>query len=177
MMKADNDNQSDDELMVELTAQVVAAYVSNNVVPVAELGPLINSVHRTLSATTTVPEPVVVEKQPPAFPIKKSVQRDRIVCLECGLGFKSIRRHLSTRHGMTPKEYREKWHLPADYPVVARLCRSSVPPRKTGAAWPEAGSVEDRASALTNEKVSFSFGGDAQTQCNARPATAGSPIR
>lgn len=148
-MEADNDNQSDDELMVELTAQVVAAYVSNNVVPIAELGPLINSVHRALSATTTVPEPVVVEKQTPAFPIKKSVQRDKIVCLECGLGFKSIRRHLSTSHGMTPKEYREKWHLPGDYPVVAPAyaeARSRLAKQARFGRKPEALKTERRHS-------------------------------
>lgn len=117
-MQAENDNERD-ELTVELTAQVVAAYVSNNVVPVAELGTLISDVHSALSDMTAAPEPVIVEKAKPAVPIKKSVQPDQIACLECGLKFKSIKRHLTAKHGLTPEEYREKWELRADYPMVA----------------------------------------------------------
>lgn len=117
-MQAESENWRDG-LMVELTAQVVAAYVSKNVVLAAEMGSLINSVHKALSATMASSEPVVVEKQTPAVPIKKSVQSDRIICLECGLGFKSIRRHLGAYHGMSPREYREKWQLSANYPTVA----------------------------------------------------------
>lgn len=117
-MQAENPNEHD-ELTVELTAQVVAAYVSNNVVPVAELSTLIGDVHRALSNMTVAQEPVVVEKPKPAVPVKKSVQPDQIACLECGLKFKSIKRHLAAKHGLAAEEYREKWELPGDYPMVA----------------------------------------------------------
>lgn len=111
-----NDNK---ELIVELTAEVVAAYVSNNVVPTSELSALIADVHNALGNMTVKPEPVVIEKAKPAVPIKRSVQDDQITCLECGLKFKSLKRHLMTHHNLGPEEYREKWDLPADYPMVA----------------------------------------------------------
>ncbi|AZN72687.1 transcriptional regulator [Georhizobium profundi] len=107
------------ELIVELTAEVVAAYVSNNVVPVGELSALIADVHHALGNMTVRQEAVVVEKPKPAVPIKRSVQDDQITCLECGLKFKSLKRHLMTHHTLSPEEYREKWDLTADYPMVA----------------------------------------------------------
>ncbi|WP_026618642.1 putative transcriptional regulator [Ensifer sp. WSM1721] len=108
------------ELLVELTAEIVAAYVSNHVVPVAELPTLIADVHSALN-NTTAPAPVVVpvEKPKPAVSVRKSVQDDQITCLECGGTFKSLKRHLMTHHNLSPEEYREKWDLPADYPMVA----------------------------------------------------------
>lgn len=110
-------------LLVELTADIVAAYVSNHVVPVAELSSLISDVHSALNNTsqpTVVAEaPVLAEKPKPPVPIRKSVQNDFIICLEDGQKFKSLKRHLMTHYGMTPEEYREKWDLPADYPMVA----------------------------------------------------------
>ena len=108
------------ELLVELTAEIVAAYVSNHVVPVAELPTLIADVHSALN-NTTAPTPVVVpvEKPKPAVSVRKSVQDDQITCLECGGTFKSLKRHLMTDHGMTPEQYRAKWGLQRDYPMIA----------------------------------------------------------
>ncbi|MGF6172333.1 MucR family transcriptional regulator [Ensifer sp. 4252] len=108
------------ELLVELTAEIVSAYVSNHVVPAAELSTLIADVHLALN-NTAAPAPVVVpvEKPKPAVSVRKSVQDDQITCLECGGTFKSLKRHLMTHHSLSPEEYREKWDLPTDYPMVA----------------------------------------------------------
>ena len=110
-------------LLVELTADIVAAYVGNHVVPVSELSGLIADVHAALNNTTqpsaAMEPPVVTEKPKPPVPVKKSVQNDYIICLEDGKKFKSLKRHLMTHYGMSPEEYREKWDLPADYPMVA----------------------------------------------------------
>ena len=99
--------------LIELTADVVSAYVSNNPVPVADLPGLIGQVHATLKR---VRGGAAVGD---AAPAKKSVTPDYIVSLEDGKKFKSLKRHLSTHYGMTPDEYRAKWGLPADYPMVA----------------------------------------------------------
>ena len=107
-----------DDLLAELTAEVVAAYVSNNVVQTSDLPGLIANVHSALGSTTSA-EAAPAEKPKPAVPIRKSVQHDYIICLEDGMKFKSLKRHLMTYHGLTPEEYREKWGLPADYPMVA----------------------------------------------------------
>jgi predicted transcriptional regulator len=117
---SENTLGTSNELLVELTAEIVAAYVSNHVVPVAELPTLIADVHSALN-NTTAPAPVVVpvEKPKPAVSVRKSVQDDQITCLECGGTFKSLKRHLMTHHNLSPEEYREKWDLPADYPMVA----------------------------------------------------------
>ncbi len=108
------------EFLVELTAEIVAAYVSNHVVPVGELSSLISDVHSALN-TTGVPEVLepVAEKLKPPVPIRKSIQHEYLICLEDGMKFKSLKRHLMTHYGMTPEEYREKWELPGDYPMVA----------------------------------------------------------
>ncbi len=113
-------NSAGRDLLVELTADIVAAYVSNHVVPVAELTGLISDVHAALS-NTTAPAPMVsvIEKQKPAVAVRRSVQDDQIICLECGGAFKSLKRHLMTHHSLAPEEYREKWDLPVDYPMVA----------------------------------------------------------
>ena len=108
------------ELLVELTAEIVSAYVSNHNVPVADLSLLINDVHSALSGTgVPVPAPAVAEKPKPAVSVRKSVQDDQITCLECGGTFKSLKRHLMTHHSLSPEEYREKWDLAIDYPMVA----------------------------------------------------------
>jgi len=108
------------ELLAELTADIVAAYVSNHVVPVSELSSLISDVHAALSNTSS-PAPVaaIVEKQKPAVSVRKSLQDEQLTCLECGNTFKSLKRHLMTHHTLSPEEYREKWDLAADYPMVA----------------------------------------------------------
>lgn len=105
--------------LIELTADVVSAYVSNNPVPLAELPSLISNVHSALQQQTAAPAQEASELQKPAVPIKKSVTPDYIICLEDGKQFKSLKRHLSTHHGLSPDEYRAKWGLPADYPMVA----------------------------------------------------------
>lgn len=102
-----------------LAVEVVTAYVSKNSVRGSELGALISGVHSALNSMTgSVPEaPVATQK--PAVPIRKSVTDDHIVCLEDGLKFKSLRRHLRTQYNMTPEDYRLKWGLAPDYPMVA----------------------------------------------------------
>ncbi|TGU95015.1 transcriptional regulator [Mesorhizobium sp. M00.F.Ca.ET.151.01.1.1] len=104
--------------LIELTADIVSAYVSNNPVPVASLPELIASVNSSL---TNIGQPVAPEKptQEPAVNPKRSVFPDYIICLEDGKKFKSLKRHLGVHYGLTPNEYREKWGLKADYPMVA----------------------------------------------------------
>lgn len=107
----------DDAHLKELTAEIVASYVSNNPVPVAEVANLVRTVHAALAEPSTADaEPV---KQTPAVPIRKSVTSDGITCLFDGETFKTLRRHLLAAHGMTPAEYRQAWHLPPDYPMVS----------------------------------------------------------
>jgi predicted transcriptional regulator len=102
-----------------LTAQIVAAHVSHNTVPPTHLPALIKDVYRTLSGMGREPEPVVQNRPVPAVPIRKSIFPDYLVCLEDGKKLKMLRRHLNTSYGMTPEQYREKWGLSADYPMVA----------------------------------------------------------
>ncbi|CCQ75706.1 MucR family transcriptional regulator [Magnetospira sp. QH-2] len=103
--------------LLELTTEIVAAHVGNNSLAISELPTLIQDVYRTL-ATLDEPE-VTVEKPRPAVSIKKSIQPDFLVCLEDGKKLKMLKRHLKTAYNMTPEEYRERWSLPADYPMVA----------------------------------------------------------
>lgn len=107
------------DVLIELTADVVSAYVSNNPVPAGELPALISQVNAALKGTAAGTAPEKPELLKPAVPIKKSVTPDYIVSLEDGKKFKSLKRHLSTQYGLTPDEYRAKWGLPADYPMVA----------------------------------------------------------
>ncbi len=106
---------------IELAAEIVSAYVSNNSVPAADLPSLINEVYGALirvhSGGGLVAAPAEALK--PAVAIKKSVTSDYIICLEDGKKFKSLKRHLRTQYSLSPEEYREKWSLPADYPMVA----------------------------------------------------------
>lgn len=111
--------ESKTDNIIELTADVVSAYVSNNAVPVADLPLLIGQVYEALKSKVNGVVEVKVEPSVPAVPIKKSVTPDYIVCLEDGKKFKSLRRHLTTHYGLTPADYRAKWGLPADYPMVA----------------------------------------------------------
>ena len=106
------------ETLITLTADIVAAHVSNNSVAVSDLPVLIQNVHGALAGLGTVAaEPVV--KQEPAVSIRSSVKPDFIVCLEDGKKLKMLKRHLMTHYQMTPDQYRAKWNLPADYPMVA----------------------------------------------------------
>ena len=108
-----------DLALVELTTEIVSAYVANNPVPANELAALIESVHRTMIGLGgQQPEPETEQPQKPAVNPKRSVFDDYIVCLDDGKKFKSMRRHLM-KLGMTPEEYRAKWNLPHDYPMVA----------------------------------------------------------
>ena len=108
-----------DEMLIELTADVVAAYVSNNPVPAGELPNLISDVHLALSKVGATPEQMPVDKQKPAVNPKRSVHDDYIICLEDGKKFKSLKRHLMTHYGLSPDQYREKWGLDPSYPMVA----------------------------------------------------------
>ena len=105
--------------LISITTEIVAAYASHNSMRGDDLNKLISSVHSALSALSNPSTPVEAEPQEPAVPPKKSVRGDHIVCLEDGKKFKSLKRHLQTDHGMTPDEYRAKWSLPRDYPMVA----------------------------------------------------------
>ncbi|MDZ4762798.1 MAG: MucR family transcriptional regulator [Alphaproteobacteria bacterium] len=105
--------------LIEMVSDIVSAYVAHNPVPVADLPRLIERVHSTLVEIDSAGS---VEEKPelkPAVAIRKSVTDDHIVCLEDGKKFKSLKRHLRTRYDMSPEEYREKWGLPQDYPMVA----------------------------------------------------------
>ena len=106
--------------IMELTAEVVAAYVSNNSLPTSDLPATIAKVYAALGQSHASPaaEPIA-ERPDPAVPIRRSVTDDHLVCLEDGKTFKSLKRHLMTNHEMTPDEYRERWELKPDYPMVA----------------------------------------------------------
>ena len=112
-----SDQVDTNEMLVTLTADIVAAHVSNNSVAISDLAILINNVHAALSNLGE--KTVVVEKPVPAVSIRSSIKPDHIVCLEDGKKLKMLRRHLMTHYGMTPDDYRAKWGLAADYPMVA----------------------------------------------------------
>jgi MucR family transcriptional regulator, transcriptional regulator of exopolysaccharide biosynthesis len=105
---------------IELAAEMVAAFVSNNPLPKGELAALIHAVHATVARLASEPEstPAQIEVKAPAVPIRKSITPDFLICLDDGKRFKSLRRHLAGL-GQTPEQYREKWNLPFDYPMVA----------------------------------------------------------
>ena len=104
---------------IELTAEIVSAYVSNNTVPAGDISSLINQVHAALARVSGGSVEVLAETLKPAVSVKKSIAPDYIVCLEDGKKFKSLKRHLRTQYNMTPEQYRDKWGLGTDYPMVA----------------------------------------------------------
>ena len=112
------DDDSDAAVM-RMSASIVAAYVANNTLAVSELPQLIERVHAALLAVRSQAPAADRPETKPAVPIRKSMTDDHIVCLEDGKKFKSLKRHLRTRYNLTPEQYREKWGLPADYPMVA----------------------------------------------------------
>ncbi|MBV1706533.1 MAG: MucR family transcriptional regulator [Hyphomicrobiales bacterium] len=113
-------DQTSSDMLVELTADIVSAYVSNNSVPSSEVPALIEGIHAAMCRLgSKSPEPVVLEPQKPAVQPKKSISNDYLICLEDGKKFKSLKRHLRTHYNLSPDEYREKWGLGADYPMVA----------------------------------------------------------
>ena len=105
--------------LVELTVDIVSAYVSHNTIPVNDLPNLINDIHQVLSRASANAPPPDREDLKPAISVKKSVNPDFIICLEDGKKFKSLKRHLRTHYNLSPEEYRDKWGLPHDYPMVA----------------------------------------------------------
>lgn len=112
-----NDNAKNTDILA-LTSNIVAAHVSNNSVALSDLPQVIREVYQTLSVLGGV-APAQEEKPTPAVPIKRSITPDYIVCLEDGKKLKMLKRHLKTSYNMSPEEYREKWGLAADYPMVA----------------------------------------------------------
>ena len=119
-MAQNSDNQglkSDD--ILKLAAEIVAAYVSNNPVPVSDLPAMIKSVHGTLGGLVGASQGEIQTAQKPAVPVKRSVTPDYIICLEDGKKLKMLKRYLRSNYTLTPEEYRAKWGLPADYPMVA----------------------------------------------------------
>ena len=113
-----NDNEGAEDTLLTLTADIVAAHVSNNSVAVNDLPNLIQNVHSALTGISS--KGAVAEAKPePKVSVRASVKPDYIVCLEDGKKQKMLKRHLMTNHGMTPDEYRQKWGLAADYPMVA----------------------------------------------------------
>ena len=104
---------------VELTANIVSAYLSNNPTQASEIPTLISQVHAALLRVSNGEGQPSSEPLKPAVPVKRSINPDFIVCLEDGKKFKSLKRHLRSQYNMTPEQYREKWSLPADYPMVA----------------------------------------------------------
>lgn len=112
-----NEDIKRDELLM-LTSEIVSSYVANNALSTAEVPALIESVFKTLS-NVDVEQDLHKDRPQPAVPIKKSVQPDYLICLEDGKKLKMLKRHLKTAYNMSPSEYRERWGLPADYPMVA----------------------------------------------------------
>jgi predicted transcriptional regulator len=104
---------------IELAADIVVAYVANNAVRASDLPQLINDIHAALVSLSGGAVEKPVEAPTPAVSVRKSLTPDFIICLEDGKKFKSLKRHLRTQYNLTPEEYREKWGLPADYPMVA----------------------------------------------------------
>jgi predicted transcriptional regulator len=105
--------------LLKLVSEIVASYVSNNPVPVSELPAIIRSVHATLGGLSGSLAIDAVTSQKPAVPIKKSITPEYLICLEDGKKLKMLKRYLRSRYGLSPDQYRTKWGLPADYPMVA----------------------------------------------------------
>lgn len=107
-----------DEILLSHVADIVSAHVSNNAVAANDLAGLIQSVHRVLVGLGAPVEPIE-EKRTPAVSVRASIKPDTITCLDCGTKIKVLKRHLSSEHGLTPEDYRTRWNLPRDYPMVA----------------------------------------------------------
>jgi len=106
--------------LLRLSAEIVASYVGQNTLPVGGVAPLIQAVHSVLSGLgRTAPAPEAPERPKPAVPISRSVQHDYIVCLEDGKKLKMLKRYLRSRYGLSPEDYRRRWGLPPEYPMVA----------------------------------------------------------
>ena len=133
-------NAAADNDLIDLSADIVSAYVSHNALSVTDLPKLIADVHAALRNLHSPAAAEPAEELKPAVPVRKSVAPDFIICLEDGKKFKSLKRHLRTHYNLSPEEYREKWGLPADYPMVApnysatrsRLAKDNGLGRKAG---------------------------------------------
>lgn len=134
--------------LVEITADIVVAYVSNNEVPATELSALIEKVHGTLQEVMDGAGFVGDEAHKPAVPVKQSIFDDYIICLEDGQKFKSLKRHLKAHYNMTPEQYRTKWGLPVDYPMVAPryAVQRSMLAKQIGLGTSRAGTKKKRSS-------------------------------
>lgn len=157
--------------LVAMTADIVSAFVSANSVHTSEIPDLIASVHGALAAVAVRAEAKPPLELVPAVPIKKSVHHDFIICLEDGKPFKSLKRHLRTRYGMTPEEYRAKWGLPADYPIVAPSyaeARSALA-KKTGLGRGKAAYGQGGAKSQSDRVIT------PQAKAKAKPRMPGEP--
>lgn len=108
-----------DSVVIELTTDIVSAYVSNNTLPASDLPTLITGVYTALSTTVGAEAQAEEEPKKPAVSIRRSITPDYLICLEDGKQFKSLKRHLRTHYDLSPEDYRDKWGLPSDYPMVA----------------------------------------------------------
>ncbi len=111
-------DQTNREDLLALTTEIVSSYLSNNTVPTSEIPNVIDQVFKTL-ANVNSENSISADRPQPAVPIKKSVHPDYIICLEDGKKLKMLKRHLKTAYNMSPEDYRERWGLPLDYPMVA----------------------------------------------------------
>lgn len=118
-MAFDMETDMPERRLAQATVRLVSVYLGNNAVPEADLPQLIREVHQTLRSLKAGAEEPEAEPLVPAVPVKKSVTREHIICLEDGLKFKSLKRHLRSKYDLSPQEYRERWGLPEDYPMVA----------------------------------------------------------
>jgi predicted transcriptional regulator len=106
----------DHQELLEMTAELAKSYVANNPLSSGELPDLIRQIHQSL---TTAGGEAEAPKPEPAISVRRSIKKDQIICIECGKGHKTLKRHLRTAHDLTADEYRQRWNLPHDYPVVA----------------------------------------------------------
>ena len=115
----EHSQERSNEFLLELTAEVVSAYVGNNAVAASDMGNVIRDVYSSLQSAAGEPVQPEAEKPKPAVSVRKSLGHDYLICLEDGKKFKSLKRHLKTHYNLSPEQYREKWGLAADYPMVA----------------------------------------------------------
>lgn len=118
-VKKDDFDADTQAMLIQMTSEVVAAYVSNNPVPASDLPNVITRVHSTIRELSVGNGEELQKETSPAVSVRKSITPDYLVCLEDGKRFKSLKRHLRSKYNLSPEEYREKWGLPADYPMVA----------------------------------------------------------
>lgn len=119
-MRAEDETTGDEaNESLRMTADIVASFVANNKIAPDQLPELIRAVHKTVGSLSGAPDPKILEKPKPATPINKSINHDYIICLEDGKKLKMLKRYLRSTYNMSPEEYRKRWGLPADYPMVA----------------------------------------------------------